>query len=70
MYMVERIKLADRVNDAKVNTGSGEAPALEGYIVSGKNCYLSNRTVSRSTAISYHYILKGSHFIPWGIIYS
>ena len=68
--MVERIKLVDCVNDTKINAGSGEAPALEGYIVSGKNCYLSNHAASESTSISYHYILQGSHFIPGVIICS
>ena len=37
------------MNDAIIKdkyAGSGEAPALEGYLVSGKNCYLSNCTAS------------------------
>ena len=52
----KHIILLEWPNDAIIkdkHAGSGEASALDGYLVSGKNCYLSNRTASKSTATSY-----------------
>ena len=50
----------DAIIKGKHYAGSGEAPVLEGYLVSGKNCYLSNYTASTE---EHCHILASYHLI-------